>query len=223
MAIVRLIVRVFLGLFRRRAGLFEVWDTSAISNHFLLFKQKLQKGDITLVIPEGVSHEISVGRRNNEICKEIYKFIEGNVRNPNLVVAVASDAIRAWAVDEQVVYTAEQYYNKGYRVKLVTCDRDQNFKATLKRLDTELMPVPVIKKSNVVKNNWIKKNEITFMEPAFNSGKEESNYEERQKSELELPAKMVGKQCYIEFDKELSVYDQKGERRIARSSWILPR
>ena len=32
------------GLFRGRNGQYEVWDTSALSNHFELFKQTLQQG-----------------------------------------------------------------------------------------------------------------------------------------------------------------------------------
>ena len=135
------VIRFILSLFRRRDGQYEVWDTSALSNHFELFKQTLQQGKTTLIIPEGVSHEISVGRRNNENCKEIYKFIEGNVRNPRLHVDVATNEIRSWPVDEQVVYTVEKYYKKGYTVRLVTCDRDQSFKAKIKELDVELIPV----------------------------------------------------------------------------------
>ena len=209
------VVRFILSLFRGRNGQYEVWDTSALSNHFELFKQTLQQGIVTLIIPEGVSHEISVGRRNNENCKEIYKFIEGNIRNPKLHVEVSTDVIRSWAVDEQVVYTVEKYYNKGYTVKLITCDRDQSFKAKLKELNVELLSVSKAKIAAYTKidehirNLASKTNEAPSVVPVAGT-------QELQNEEIELPAKMVGKQCLLAFDKHVSVYDNRGKRKISR-------
>lgn len=208
------VIRFILSLFRRRDGQYEVWDTSALSNHFELFKQTLQQGKTTLIIPEGVSHEISVGRRNNENCKEIYKFIEGNVRNPRLHVDVATNEIRSWPVDEQVVYTVEKYYKKGYTVRLVTCDRDQSFKAKIKELDVELIPVARGKVAAYAEiDEHIKglasKTQTPVIVPV-------NNEEETKNEDIELPAKMVGKQCILAFDKYVSVYDNRGKRKIPR-------
>lgn len=199
-------------LFRRRTGQYEVWDTSALSNHFELFKKRLQEGNVTLIIPEGVSHEISVGRRNNENCKAIYKFIEGNVRNPKLHVEVAMDAIRSWAVDEQVVYTVEKYNKKRYTVRLVTCDRDQSFKAKLKELDVEFLSVSRARVAEIDEHKTAlvsKQNEMPVIVPV-------NNEQEQKNEDIELPARMVGKQCVLAFDKYLSVYDNRGKRKIAR-------
>lgn len=209
------IIRFILSMFRRRAGKYEVWDTSALSNHFELFKQTLQQGNVTLIIPEGVSHEISVGRRNNENCKEIYKFIEGNVRNPRLHVEVATNEIRGWFVDEQVVHTVEKYHKKGYTVRLVTCDRDQNFKAKLKELETELVPVARARVAAYaeidehIRGLASKTNNAPVIVPVNNEVEEKNK-------DIELPARMVGKQCVLAFDKHVCVYDTRGKRKIPR-------
>ncbi|MBR6689004.1 MAG: hypothetical protein IKL68_03195 [Clostridia bacterium] len=209
------VFRFIMNLFRRRTGQYEVWDTSALSNHFELFKKTLQEGLVTLIIPEGVSHEISVGRRNNDNCKEIYKFIEGNIRNPMLHVEVASDAIRSWAVDEQVVYTVEKYHKKGYTIRLITCDRDQSFKAKLKELNVELLSVSRARVAAYaqidkhIRELASKQEDAPVIVPV--------NTETEQKNEdIELPARIVGKQCVLAFNKNVSVYDNRGRRKIPR-------
>lgn len=208
------IIRFIMSLFRGRNN-YEVWDTSALSNHFELFKQTLQQGQTIMIIPEGVSHEISVGRRNNENCKEIYRFLEGNIRNPRLRVEVANDAIRSWAVDEQVVYTVEKYHKKGYTVRLISCDRDQSFKARLKELNVELLPVSRSKVAAYqeidehIRGLASKQNEAPVIVPV-------SSEHEQSTEELELPSRMVGKQCVLQFDKHVSVYDNRGKRKISR-------
>lgn len=214
------IIRFIKSLFRRRAGKYEVWDTSALSNYFEDFKQKLQQDNITIVIPEGVSHEISVGKKNNDNCKEIYKFLEGNIRNPRLILAVTPDKIRSWEVDEQVIYTANMYYDMGYDTVLVTCDRDQSFRAKLKKLAVNLMPVVKAKteETNTNTENLASNTEhvpvVVPVEPI--APKEEKQDDE----EIKLAAKIVGKQCLLKFDRKISVYDSKGKRKIPRTEGV---
>lgn len=212
MKVIRYIMSLFNG-----SKKYQVWDTSALSNHFERFKQTLKEQNVIVVIPEGVSHEISVGRRNNEICKDIYRFIEGNIRNPKLHVEVTPDSIRSWAVDEQVIYTASAYYNKGYEVKLITCDRDQCFRAKLKNIEAVLIPVARPKnecqtpkaekiyaevKAEVVPEVVKKPNPVVS-------------------DDMELPARFTGKDCWLSYDKNLSVYDRKGKRKIARPEGVM--
>ena len=196
-----------------------MWDTSALSNYFEHFKQKLQ-GNTTIVIPEGVSHEISVGRKNNDNCKEIYKFLEGNIRNPRLILAVTPDNIRSWAVDEQVIYTANRYYDMGYDTALITCDRDQSFRAKLKKLAVDLMPV-VKAKTEDTNNNTENLASNTAHVPVVVPVEPIAPKEEKQiKEEIKFPAKTVGKQCLLKFDRKISVYDSKGKRKIPRNETI---
>lgn len=211
MKIITFIKRLF-----RKGKKYQVWDTSALSNHFESFKNTLKARDgATVVIPEGVSHEISVGRRNNENCKEIYKFIEGNIRNPRLILAVTPDSIRSWAVDEQVIYTAQRYNERGFSTTLITCDRDQSFRAKLKHLEVRLIPA---KKAMIISENTIKEEQKTDNVPlVIPTVVEESmatNVEEE--TEIDLPARMIGKQCWLNWNKNVAVYDSKGKRKIFR-------
>lgn len=210
MKLITIIKRVF-----RKGKHYQVWDTSALSNHFESFKNTLKsRENIKVVIPEGVSHEISVGRRNNDNCKEIYKFIEGNVRNPRLIVAVTPDSTRSWAVDEQVIYTAQQYNERGYTTTLITCDRDQSFRAGLKGLETRLIPAKAGKTSfqKVIEQAEVE----TMLEPSPVIDKQV----EPEKNEIVLKSRMVGKQLWINWDKNLSVYDAKGKRKIPRDESV---
>lgn len=214
MSIVTFVKRLF-----RKTKKYEVWDTSAISNHFEKFKEALRKADDKIiVVPEGVSHEISCGRKHNDICKEIYKFIEGNLRNPKLVIEVTPNSIRSWEVDEQVIYIAESYTKRGFDVKFVTCDRDQSLRARLKKLNTELLPV--VKVKNVLPNVQKSVEHAPRVVPV----NEKNNFffgDDDNKEEFELPTKKLGKQCVVNASKFISVYDPKGKRKIPKDGAVL--
>ena len=202
----------------RKTKKYEGWDTSAISNHFEKFKKELRDDTKVIVVPEGVSHEISCGRKHSDNCKEIYKFIEGNLRNPKLVMEVTPDNVRSWAVDEQVVYIAEQYAKRGFDVKLVTCDRDQNLRATFKKLNTEL--IPVIKQKSTMQS--VAKNiEHPPVVVPVNESKNLMFKDYDNKEEFELPSTIQGKQCILNTSKFISVYDPKGKRKIPKDGAVL--
>lgn len=219
MKIVRFIKHLFRG-----SKKYEVWDTSALSNHFELFKMTVQNNSNTIcIIPEGVSHEISVGRKNNEICKEIYKFIEGNVRNPKLIVEVTPDNIRGWAIDEQVIFTASKYYNSGYDSVLITCDRDQSFRTKLKKLDVKLLPATVTQSatkaevSNPINTPKVKEVVLQVIKEKMEPKQEPQKGVET----FELPIKKIGKQLFVSKDPKVAVYDRRGKRKIYNGNSVV--
>jgi len=214
MKIIRFIKRTFRG--RKR---YEIWDTSALSNYFELFKKKLQSDEkVKLVIPEGVSHEISVGRRNNEHCKEIYKFIEGNIRNPRLIIELANDSTRGWTVDEQVIYVANRYCVNGYDATMVTCDRDQSLRARLHEINVIFMSAAKHKevKSDTTKATENDESKTPVVVPMDTVVEQKETEQSNIKDEIKMPSRMVGKQCWLEFNKHASVYDARGKRKISR-------
>ena len=52
----------------------QVWDTSAISNHYNAFIKTVCDGKVEVIVPEGVLHELSEGRHQFAICKKAYEF-----------------------------------------------------------------------------------------------------------------------------------------------------
>lgn len=213
MSIVTFVKRLF-----RKKKKYEVWDTSAISNHFEEFKQELRNNaNKIIVVPEGVSHEISCGRKHNDICKDIYKFIEGNLRNPRLIVEVTPNNVRSWEVDEQVIYIAELYSKRGYDVKFITCDRDQSLRARLKKLNTVL--IPVVKTKNITPNVQKSIEHIPRVVPV-NENKD-LTFAYDNKEEFELPTKKLGKQCIVNTSRFISVYDQRGKRKIPKDGAVI--
>lgn len=117
---------------------FEIWDTCAISTYFDKFLDSVNKEEIHVIVPEGVSHELSAGRRAREVCREAYKFINES-KNGKLTLYVTKDYMRSWKVDEQVVAIAYEYYKKGYNVTLITCDRDMANNAENRGLTVNLL------------------------------------------------------------------------------------
>ena len=213
------ILRRIKKIFKRTKSKYEVWDTSALSNHFGLFKKTIQNdNDIICVIPEGVSHEISVGRRNNEICKEVYKFIEGNVRNPKLIVEVTPDDIRGWEIDEQVIFTVSKYYNSGYDTILITCDRDQSFRAKLKKLEVELLAVTAIQSIKTKEFNTVNAPKV---EKVVSKVIEEKQEPKKGVETFELPIKKIGKQLFVLKDPKVAVYDRRGRRKIYNGNSVV--
>lgn len=196
---------------KKGKGLHVVLDTSALSNYFDGIVGCIEGEDkITFVIPEGVSHEISVGRKYNELCREIYQFIEECFENGNkkIKIDVTDDNKRSWTVDEQVVYTAEKYYKKGYNTILVTCDRDQKLKAQLKNIRVELLKVEPKRKEKEYYED-----EYSYKKP---EAKQKSVEEDVQSGEIKIPAKKQGKDYLLYINRMISVIDAKGKKKIAR-------
>lgn len=190
---------------KKGKGLHVVLDTSALSNYFDGIVGCIEGEDkITFVIPEGVSHEISVGRKYKELCREIYQFLEESFENGNkkIKIDVTDDNKRSWTVDEQVVYTAEKFSKKGYDTILVTCDRDQKLKAQLKNIRVELLRVEPKRKEYYEE---YKKPETTkIVEEDVKNG------------EIKIPAKKQGKEYLIYINRMVSVIDNKGKKKIAK-------
>lgn len=184
--------------FRRHKGLFEVWDTSAISTWFDIFENHVNADGINVIVPEGVSHEISMGRRAYEKCRVAYEFINEAKKNGKLTVYVTKDNMRSWLVDEQVVAIAYEYHKKGYSVKLVTCDRDQSVKADYRGLKAELL-----KGKRPAETETEKEQPILATE-----------------NELKIPCITRGKITYVNVKQGMAVYDTKGKRKIGRNNLI---
>ena len=189
-------------LINKRKGVFQVWDTSAIITWLDRLKTELDNGT-NVIVPEGVVHELSVKRRSHERFKNAYTFVKECVVK-NMKVHVTSDKMRPWAIDEQVVaITYNEYYKKGYEVKLVTCDHDQAYKARLRGMEVELL----------AGNRSIQKANPDETAPVIEEVKPEE--------EMAVPCVMRGKEHYINVKSKLSVYNAKGKRKIGKNDWLL--
>ena len=193
--------------FRRHAGQFEVWDTSAISTWFDKFKEKINKQEFNILVPEGVSHELSMGRHNHEKCRIAYDFIQNAKKEGKLKVIVTKDKMRSWAIDEQVVATAYDYFKKGYNVSLITCDRDQANRATYRGMDVKCLNGTRIRKipNAVNKHRFVETNVKTDIN---SDGK------------IKVECLRKGKLLYINVNRGIAVYDSKGKRKIGRDNLI---
>lgn len=194
-------------LIKKCKGKYQVWDTSAVSTWLDKLHIQVNNG-VNIIIPEGVTHELSVGRRNHENCRKAYNYVkEGRARN--LRVHVTSDKMRSWAVDEQIVAITYEYFKAGYDVVLVTCDHDQAYKARLRGLEVQLLAgsraqtkfVEVPKKEN--NPTTVEQKEILTLD-----------------DELVIPCITKGKDHYINVKHKISVYSQKGKRQFGRENLI---
>lgn len=190
----------------------EVYDTCALIHYFDDFKKKVKEHQIYVVVPEGVLHEISVGRRKNEICKVIYDYIrKARTLSSKLIVEVTADKIRNWSVDEQVVYVACKYKRRGYDTTVVSCDMDLCFRAELKKVKTDCLLVPRnVNSSNSKVNNKSLKKPVSF---------------ERAIDKFALPSIILtyvlkNNKKYILLKKYLEIYDKKGRRKIGKDGYI---
>lgn len=204
-----IIVR-FKRLLRMHKGRFEVWDTSALSNWLDKLKREIERKErITVIIPEGVIHELSVGRRNYERARLAYEYIK-NSDTERLRVDVTDDNKRAWTVDEQVVAVVEKYANKGYNVTLVTCDIDQAYKAKLKKLNVNLLKsYKEFDAKNPTENSKQNKtNSIKLGKPIIEIP--------QPTDEISIPLIQIGKEKYISVKHRIEAYDNKGKRKIGK-------
>lgn len=201
-------------VFRKNKGCFEVWDTSAMSNWLDKFIEKVNgKNNIILVVPEGVVHELSVGRHRFERARNAYEYIK-NVNSTKVIKEVTDDKIRSWTIDEQVIDVVWKYYKKGYNVRLVTCDQDQAYKAEIKKLKCTLLKgirtqqMDKQPKEDIQKvNSIVKPNRPTIFPTEL-------------KGELTVPYKRVGKENFIDVKTRIAVYDNRGKRKIGKAEMI---
>lgn len=198
-------------LFMKKAGIFEVWDTSAISTWFDEFVKSAITQGIKVIVPEGVLHELSAGRHSYEKCRDAYNFIN-RTKNENVIVYVTKDVMRSWPIDEQIVAIAYEYHKKGYDVRLVTCDRDQANKAYYRGVSYRLLKgnreYPIAKKENLQQSNSQPKVENKPYKTA------------PVRKALSIPCVTKNSVKYISVKYGIAVYDAKGKRKIGRDNLI---
>ena len=212
---------------RRNSRTIEVWDTSAISTWFDRFVESISKEGVQVVVPDGVEHELSSGKRKYENCRKAYEYIMANKvtqSNPQgkLKVYVIDDQMRAWAVDDQVIGIATKYYRQGYDVKLVTCDVDQCNRAKDRMLDVILLK-GVRFNSNKKQENAPKPEKANQVsQPIRRQNVQEKNTAsiKQDKDQLVIPCVRKGNELYISVDHHVSVYDSKGRRKIGRGELV---
>ena len=201
-------------MLRMHKGNYEVWDTSAISNWLEVFKSKIESGKTTIILHEGVVHELSVGRRNHEICRKAYEYVI-SLKSDMILKIATRDATRSWTIDEQVVDAVAEYYKKGYNVTLVTCDKDQAYKAEIKGLKCRYL---IVKKDDVIQKPEIDKLEKTLKKD------EPKEVKEIKKTVaapiLEIPCIKLNKINYIDVKHRITVFDNRGKRKIGKNELI---
>ena len=198
-------------ILRRKKQICKVYDASALRNYFDTFKETVETNpEWLIVIPEGVLHEISVAKGVDKLCRIIYDYITTNSNNfPNLIVEVTEDSIRSWSVDEQGIRVVEKYQKKGYDAELISCDKEQCFRAELKQVNYSLLPVNKQTNLNKVEKPKIKIQEVlenkpnTFVNP-----------------QISLESKVLNRERYLKVNNYLAIYDNRGKRRIGKDGYI---
>lgn len=210
MSISNIIVRIRRA-FTNHNYIYEVWDTSAVSVWLDKLKERITVDtNVKVVITEGVIHELSVGRHKYEKARNAYRYIK-QIESDNVIKEVTMDKIRAWTVDEQIIFTADTYHKKGRDVTLITCDQDQAFKAELRGLKVKLLEAvrPELEKQIVTPNY----SRVVFVssskEPPAKLG-----------DEITLTCSKLGKEHYLDVKSGMVVYDNKGKRKIGRNKLV---
>lgn len=199
----------------RKGAKVEVWDTSAISTWFDEFTKSVNTGLVEVIVPEGVEHELSKGRRNHENCRVAHNYIKSNKIskiNPNgkIKVYVTDDNMRSWPIDEQVVGIAAKHYKKGYNVTLVTCDRNQSDKAQDMEIEVCLL---------AGNRAYPVKPKILTERPERFQRKPETTIPQA-KDQISVPCVAKGNMIYIDVNQKVAVYDAKGRRKIGKDDLI---
>lgn len=197
----------------------QVWDTSAISNHYNAFIKTVSDGKVEVIVPEGVLHELSEGRHQFAICKKAYEFIMRN--DDKIKIAITPEETRSWTIDEQVVYITGKKEKNGYDVSLVTSDRDQEYKAKLHGVKTKYKEVVVPSRDK--KYNDKDSTEDIYKRPKTSK---RDNFEETKKYDFNLSCITKGKVHYVSLqqfvnkDVAFEVLDSKGKRKIGKENFI---
>lgn len=190
-----------------------VYDTCALIHYFEEFKKKVKEHQVYVIVPEGVLHEISVGRHKNDVCKVIYDYIkEARMLSSKLIVEVTDDKIRNWSVDEQVVYVASKYKKRGYDTTIISCDIDLCFRAELKNIKADLLLVP----RNVNSSNNGKVNSKNLRKTILF----ENVPDKFALPSISLTYVLKNNKKYILLKKYLAIYDKKGKRKIGKDGYI---
>lgn len=197
-------------LFRGNAGEYRLPDTSAWSGYLDDIKKWVKQG-IKVVVTEGTRQELRNGYRKYAECKEAYDYITST---PELVFPITGNEMKAWPVDDQNVAIAEKYYNKGFDVTLVTCDKEQAHKARIRGLNVSLLRG---QSYHYKKNNEFQKT----TKPVQNEKPVEPEVEVKSNGEVAVPCITKGKEKYISTKHDVEVYSNKGKRRIGRENLIL--
>lgn len=200
-------------ILKRKKTICKVYDTSAIRNYFEIFKEMVEtKHEWLIVVPEGVLHEISVAKNIDRLCRIIYDYITTNCKlYPNFIVEVTEDSIRNWSVDEQVIHVVEKYQKKGYDAELISCDKEQCFRAELKKINCSLLPV------TSAKNNSNMVNKVPQKHEKITVSKERENFKTAQ---IVVELVILNKEKYLKVNKYLSIYDNRGKRRIGKDGYV---
>lgn len=201
-------------LLKKNKGKYEIWDTSAVSVWLdRLIATLNSESKITVIIPEGVVHELSAGRRNYDRCKKAYEYIT-TCKSSKLKIEVTEDSHRAWTIDEQIVATAEKYYKKGYKAVLITCDKDEAYKAGLKGIESEVLYTK--KQGGKEKSQKILRTTQTVIKKEPKKEPEIAVEGEN----ITIPCIVINKGKYINLIRGIEVYSPNGKRKIAKDNML---
>lgn len=200
---------------RKQKTICKVYDTSAIRNYFGIFKEIVEtKNDWLIVVPEGVLHEINVAKSVDKLCRIIYNYITTySKEKSNLRVEVTEDNIRNWSVDEQVIHVVEKYQKKSCDAELVSCDKEQCFRAELKGIKCSLLPV-------VSKEFTAQKFKNNFSSIKGTTKFDEKKAQEISPSKISVPIIIINGDKYLNVNRYLAVYDKKGRRKIGKEGYL---
>jgi len=212
-------------LFRFKGKKYEIWDTSAIRNRFKRFSAEVEnKDNVIVVIPEGVSNEISSARHSDDHCMVVYNFLLAN--SSKIKEHITDDRMRAWSVDEQVVAITEWYHKKGYNAVLVTCDHNEAHRAKLKGLSFEVLSSSknIDKRDTTLYTNSeenrgrLNVEDLTrHVEQAVKTSASKPIKEPT--SSFVIPCKQKGNMTYIASDFG-AVFNSKGKRIIGKGDYV---
>jgi len=184
----------------------QVWDTSAVSNYFEDFREVVEKGEVKVFVPEGVSHELHAGKSYH--CEAAYDYIISSERQGKIrVIPIENKA----EVDYQVIELAKRLWAESYDVTLVTCDKEQATNAERRNVETLRLPVIVSRREAY---NWCQKSEAVF-EPV----ETKENTEKLGASEVVIPCIKRGN-LYLIKASSAAVYTHKGKRKFGREGFI---
>lgn len=185
----------------------QVWDTSAVSNYFEEFKEVVEKGEVKIFVPEGVSHELHVGKSYH--CAVAYDYIVSAERQDKIrVVPIENKA----EVDYQVIELAKMLWAKSYDVTLVTCDKEQATNAERRNVETLRLPVVINRPERREPYNWKK-------EPTLEPMESKAVTESLNNSEVRIPCIKRGNVYFIRAS-AAAVYTHKGKRKFGREGFI---
>lgn len=212
-------------LFRFKGKKYEIWDTSAIRNRFKRFSMEVETTDnVVVVIPEGVSNEISSARHSDDHCMIVYNFLLANASK--IKEHITDDKMRAWSVDEQVVAITEWYHKKGYNAVLVTCDHNEAHRAKLKGLSFEVLSSSknMDKTNTTLYTNSEENKDVLKVEELTNHVKQviktsASKPIREPSSSFVIPCKQKGNMTYIASNFG-AVFNSKGKRVIGRGDYV---